>query len=72
MKGEKKIPHSIKRRKANRIGHIMRRNCSLKQVMEENMEGKVNGGRKCKQLLYDFKEGKKKIYLRIGSIRLHH
>ena len=31
-KKERKMAHKIKRRKTNRIGHILRRNCLLKQV----------------------------------------
>ena len=31
--------HEIRKRKANWIGHILRRNCLLKQVIE----GKING-----------------------------
>ena len=34
------ILHTIKRRKANWIGHILRRNCLLKHVIK----GKVEGG----------------------------
>jgi hypothetical protein len=32
--------HTIKRRKANWIGHILRRNCLLKHVIEGKLEGK--------------------------------
>ena len=56
VKEERNILHTIKRRKANWIGHILRRNCLLKH----NGEGKrgVTGkqGRRCKQLLDDVKE----------------
>jgi hypothetical protein len=38
---ERNIMHEIKRRKADRIGHILRRNCLLKQVIEDNIAGKV-------------------------------
>jgi hypothetical protein len=54
------ILHTINRRKANWIGHILRRNCLLKHVMERKIEGwiKVTGrrGRRRKQLLDDLKE----------------
>ena len=51
--------HEIRKRKANWIGHILRRNCLLKQVIE----GKINGemevirrrGRRRKKLLDDLK-----------------
>jgi hypothetical protein len=60
VKEERNIVHTIKRRKVNRIGHILRRNCLLKYVIEGKLEGriKVTGrqGRRHKQLLDGFKE----------------
>jgi hypothetical protein len=57
---EKNILRTIKRRKADWIGHILRRNCLLKDVIEGNIEGrtKVTGrqGRRCKQLPNDVKQ----------------
>jgi hypothetical protein len=38
---EKNIVHSMKRRKANWIGHILRRNCLLKHVIEGKLEGRI-------------------------------
>ena len=53
---------TVKRREANRIGHILRRNCLLKHVIEGKMEGRIEvtgrRGRRRKQLLDDLK-GKK-------------
>jgi hypothetical protein len=47
--------HTIKRREANWIGHILRRNCLLKHIIEGKIEGRaeVKGrrGRRRKQLL---------------------
>jgi hypothetical protein len=37
-KEESNIIHTIKRRKANRIGHILHRNCLLKHVVEGKIE----------------------------------
>ena len=37
---QRNVLHEISKRKANWIGHILRRNCLLKQVME----GKIKGG----------------------------
>jgi hypothetical protein len=34
VKKERNIVHTVKRRKANWIGHILRRNCLLKHVIE--------------------------------------
>jgi hypothetical protein len=46
--------HAI-RKKANWIGHILRRNCLLKHVIEGNMDGRIEEtgrrGRRCKHLL---------------------
>jgi hypothetical protein len=38
---ERTIVHTIKRRKANWIGHILRRNCLLKHVIEGKLEGRI-------------------------------
>jgi hypothetical protein len=38
VKEERTIVHTIKRRKANWIGHILRRNCLLKHVIEGKVE----------------------------------
>jgi hypothetical protein len=52
--------HTIKRRKANWIGHILRRNCLLKHVIEGKLEGRREmmgrRGRRRKQPLDDLKE----------------
>jgi hypothetical protein len=54
------ILHEIRKRKANWIGHILRRNCILQRVTE----GKIQGGievtgrqvRRCRKLLDDLKK----------------
>jgi hypothetical protein len=60
VKEERNIVHTIKRRKANWIGHILRRNCLLKRVIEGKLEGRIEmkgrRGRRRKQLLDDLKE----------------
>jgi hypothetical protein len=47
----------IRKRKANWIGHILRRNCLLKQVIEGKIKGRIEvtrrRGRRRKQLLND-------------------
>ena len=40
VKEQRNILHKISKRKANWIGHIFRRNCLLRQVIE----GKIKGG----------------------------
>jgi hypothetical protein len=60
VKEERNILHTIKRKKANRIGHILRRDCLLKHVIEGKLEGRIEmtgrRGRRRKQLLDDLKE----------------
>jgi hypothetical protein len=60
VKEERNIVHTIKRRKADWIGHILRRNCLLKHVIEGTLEERVEvtgrRGRRRKQLPEDFKE----------------
>jgi hypothetical protein len=63
VKEERNIVHAIKRRKANWIGHILRRNCLLKHVIEGKLQGRIEmtgrRGRRRKQLLDDLKEKKR-------------
>jgi len=40
VKGQRNILHEISKRKANWIGHFLRRNCLLQQVIK----GKIKGG----------------------------
>jgi hypothetical protein len=60
VKEERNILHTLKRRKANCIGHILRRNCLPNHIIEEKIEGRINvtvrRGRRCKELLDDLKE----------------
>jgi hypothetical protein len=59
VKEERNILRTIQREKANWIGHVLRRNCLIKHVIEEKIEvrGEVKGsrGRKRKQLLDDLR-----------------
>jgi hypothetical protein len=41
VKEERNIVHTIRRMKANYIGHILRRNCFLGHVIEGKIEGKM-------------------------------
>ena len=63
MKEERNILHTMKRRKANWIGHIFCRKfrkCLLNEVVEGNIEGRIEvrerRRRRRKQLLNDLKE----------------
>jgi hypothetical protein len=60
VKGEGNILRRMKWTKADWIGHILRRNCLLKHVIEETIEGRIEvtgrGRKRRKQLLDDLKE----------------
>ena len=57
---QKNILHEIIKRKANWIGHILRSNCLLKQVIEGKIKGDMEvarrRGRRRKKLLDDLKD----------------
>ena len=57
---QRNILHEIRKRKANWIGHILRRNCLLQQVIEgkikEQIEVTRRRGRRRKKLLDDLKD----------------
>ena len=57
---QRNILHEIRKWKANWIGHILRRNCLLKQVIEEKINGEMEvtrrRGRRRKKLLDDLKD----------------
>jgi len=57
---QRNILHEIRKRKANCIGHILRRNCLLKQVIEGKIKGEMEvakrRGRRRKKLLDDLKD----------------
>jgi hypothetical protein len=60
VKEDRNSLQTIKRRKANWIGHILCRNCFLKHVIEGKLEGRIEKtgrrGIRCKQLLDDLRE----------------
>ena len=57
---QRNILHEIRKRKANRFGQILRRNCLLKQVIEGKIKGEMEvtrrQGRRRKKLLDDLKD----------------
>ena len=56
---QRNILHEIRKRKANWIGHMLRRNCLLKQVIEGKIKGEMEvtrrRGRRRRKLLGDLK-----------------
>jgi hypothetical protein len=59
VKGERNILHMIRRRKANWIGHILRRNWLISHIIEGKIIGTRRRGRRHKQLLDDLKEARR-------------
>ena len=55
-KMERYILHTMERRKAYSIGHLVRRNYLLKHVIDGKIEFSGRRGIRRKQLLDDFKE----------------
>jgi hypothetical protein len=60
VKNQTNILHEISKRKANWIGHILRGNCLLRQIIEGNIKGRIKGtgrrGIKRRKLLVELKE----------------
>ena len=65
---QRNILHEIRKRKANWTGHILRRNCLLKQVIEEKIKGETEvtrrRGRRRKKLLDDLKDRRRYSHLK--------
>jgi len=74
IKEQRNILYEISKRKANWIGHILRRNCLLQRVIEGNIKGRleVTGrrGRRRRKLLDDLKE--RILSFEGGSSRSHY
>ena len=68
VKEQRNILHEIRKRKANWIGHISRRNCLLQRVIEGKIQGgiEVTGrqGRRRRKLLDNLKERKGYCHLK--------
>ena len=66
------ILHEIRKRKANWIGHILRRNCLLKQVIEGKIKGEMEvtriWGRRRKKLLDDLKDRRGYSHLKVEAV----
>jgi hypothetical protein len=62
VKEQRNILHEIRKRKANLIGYILRRNCLLQRVIEGNIQGGIEEtrrrGRRRRELLGDLQERK--------------
>jgi hypothetical protein len=73
---QRNILHEIRKRKANWIGHILRRNCLLKHFCEgkkkREMEVTRRGGRRRRTLLDDFKGHERILSFEEGSSISHY
>ena len=68
VKEQRNILHEVRKRKANWIGHILRRNFLLQRVIEGKIQGgiEVRGrlGRRRRKLLDDLKERRRYSHLK--------
>jgi hypothetical protein len=68
VKKQRNILHEIRKRKANWIGHILRRNCILQRVIEGKLQGRIEvtgrQGRRRRKLLDDLKERRRYPHLK--------
>ena len=58
---QRNIRHEIRKRKVNWTGHILRRNCLIRQLIEGKIKGEMEvkrRGRRRKKLLDDLREGR--------------
>jgi hypothetical protein len=69
---QRNILHEIRKWKANWIGHILRRNCLLKQVIEGKVKGRIEvtsrRGRRRKKLLNDLGDRRGYSHLKEGAL----
>ena len=65
---QRNILLTIRKRKANWIGHMLRRNCLLKRFIEGKIKGEIEmrkiQGRRCKKLLDDLKDRRGYFHLK--------
>jgi hypothetical protein len=69
---QRNILHEIRKRKASWIGHIFRRNCLLKEVIEGKIKGRIEvirrRGRRRKQLLDDRGDRRGYSHLKVEAL----
>jgi hypothetical protein len=68
VKEERRFLRTIKKRRANCIGHLLRKNCFLKHIIKGKIEGRVEvmgrRGRIRKQVLDDLREMRRYLKLK--------
>jgi hypothetical protein len=69
---QRNILHEIRKRKANWIGHILRRNYLLQQVIEEEIKGGIEvterRERRCRKVLGDLMERRGYCHLKEETV----
>ena len=69
---QRNILHEISKRKADWIGHILRRNCLLQRVTEGKIKGRIEvrgrRGRRLRKLLDDLKKRRTYSHLKEKSL----
>jgi hypothetical protein len=74
VKEQRNILHEIRHRKANWIGHILRRNCLLQWIIKGKIQGRIEvtgrRGRRRRKLLDDLKE--RRAYCNLKEEALDH
>ena len=69
---QRNILHEIRKRKANWIGHILRRKGLIRQVIEGKIKGEMEmtrrRGTRHKKLLDDLREGRGYCHLKEGAL----
>ena len=69
---QRNILREIRKRKANWIGHFLRRNCLLKQVIEGKIKGEMDvtrrQGRRRKKLLDDLEDRRGDCHLKEEAV----
>jgi hypothetical protein len=72
VKEQRNILREISKRKANWIGHILRRNCLLRQVIEGKIHGGIEltgrRGRRRRKLLYELMERRRYSTLKVETL----
>ena len=75
VKEEKNILQSIKRGKANWIGHILLGNCLLNHFIEGKIEGRIKvigkPGTRLQQSQKDIKDKERLLEIERGNVRSH-
>ena len=69
---QRNILHTIRKRKANWIGHILSKNCLIRQVIEGKIKGEMEvtrrRGRRRKKLLDDLKDRRGYCHLKEEAV----